>query len=53
MQSDGNGFCGDVVLYSFNRVYSDEDSIWDPNYESKYFWIFILDFRMIAWRMHI
>ena len=27
MQSDGNSFCGDVVLNSFNMVYSDEDSI--------------------------
>ena len=23
--SDGNSFCGDVVLDSFNMVYSDED----------------------------
>ena len=27
MQSDGNSFCEDVVLDSFNMVYSDEDSI--------------------------
>ena len=27
MQSDGNSLCGDVVLESFNMVYSDEDSI--------------------------
>ena len=27
MQSDGNSFCGDVVLDSFNMVNSDEDSI--------------------------
>ena len=27
MQSDGNSFCGDVVLDSFNMVYSGEDSI--------------------------
>ena len=24
MQSDGNSFCGEVVLVSFNMVYSDE-----------------------------
>ena len=43
MQSDGNSFCGDVVLGSFNVSYRDEDSIleqmyykqisWDLNYE--------------------
>ena len=27
MQSDGNSFCGDVALDSFNMVYSHEDSI--------------------------
>ena len=27
MQSDGNSFCGIVVLDSFNMVYSDGDSI--------------------------
>ena len=27
MQSDGNSFCEDVVLDSFNMVYSGEDSI--------------------------
>ena len=27
MQSDGNSFCGDVVLDSYNMVYSDEDII--------------------------
>ena len=27
MQSDGNSFSGDVVLNSFNIVYSDEDGI--------------------------
>ena len=27
MQSDGNSFCGEVVLGSFNMVYSHEDSI--------------------------
>ena len=27
MQSDGNIFCGDVVLYSFNKASWDEDNI--------------------------
>ena len=27
MQSDGNSFCGDVVLDSFNMSYRDKDSI--------------------------
>ena len=39
MQSDGNSFCGDVVLDSFNR---DKDSILDQQYERKYFRIFIM-----------
>ena len=30
MQSDGNGFCGDVVLHSFNKASDeDEDNIFD------------------------
>ena len=29
MQSDGNSFCGDVVLYSASMVFKDEDSILD------------------------
>ena len=27
MQSDGNGFCGDVVSDSFNKTLRDEDNI--------------------------
>ena len=42
MQSDGNGFCGYVVLYSFNMAYRDRDSILDQNMKSKYFGIFIM-----------
>ena len=38
IQSDGNSFCGDVVLDSFNIVYSDEDSILDQKYEKWIFW---------------
>ena len=29
MQSDGNSFCGDVVLDSFDMEYRDKDSILD------------------------
>ena len=36
MQSDGNSFCGDVVLNSFNKVYRDEDNILDQVYKWKY-----------------
>ena len=36
MQSDGNSFCGDVVLDSFNKTYRDEDNILDQIYKSKY-----------------
>ena len=35
MQSDGNSFCGDVVLDRFYIVYSDEDSIKDQKYEKR------------------
>ena len=38
MQSDGNSFCGDVVLDSFNMKYSDEDSILNKKYEKQIFW---------------
>ena len=33
MQSDGNSIYGDVVLDSFNKVFQDEDSIFDQKYE--------------------
>ena len=35
MQSDGNGFCGDVVLDGFNMYYRDEDSILEQSYQKK------------------
>ena len=38
MQSDGNCFCGDVVLDSFVIEYNDEDSILDEKYEKQIFW---------------
>ena len=37
MQSDGNSFCGDVVLDSFNMQYRDEDSILDQIHEKPIF----------------
>ena len=42
MQLDGNIYCVDVVLDSFNIEYRDEDRIWDQNMKSKYFGIFIM-----------
>ena len=36
MQSDGNGFYGDVVSDSFNNIYWDEDKILDQIHEIKY-----------------
>ena len=33
MQSDGNIFSGDVVLYSFNKASRDENNISQPNIE--------------------
>ena len=38
MQSDGNRFCGDVFLHSFNMLYSDDDSVYDQKYEKRIFW---------------
>ena len=38
MQSDGNSFCGDVVLDNFNMSYRNEDSILDQKYEKQIFW---------------
>ena len=38
MQSDGNSFCGDVVLDSFNTVYRDDDSILEQKYEKQISW---------------
>ena len=46
MQSDGNSFCGDVVLDSFNIEHSDEDSILDKKYEKQIIWkLYYKDFE--------
>ena len=37
VQSDGNNFCGDVVLDSFNLAYKDQDNILDKIYEKQIF----------------
>ena len=42
MQSDGNSFCGDVVLNSFNKSFRDKDHIFDQVFKSKYVRIFIM-----------
>ena len=42
MQSNGDSFCGDVVLNSFNKASRDEDNILDQVYKSKYVRIFIM-----------
>ena len=49
MQSDGNSFCGSVVLVSFNMVYySDEDSIQDQKYEKRLLWdLYYEDLKII------
>ena len=39
MQSDGNSFCGDVVLHSFNMSYSDEDNILDQKCGKQISWV--------------
>ena len=36
MQSEGNSFNGDDVLYSFNMAFWDEDNILDEIYKSKF-----------------
>ena len=38
MQSDETGFCGDVVLDSFNMAYRDEDRILEQKYEKQISW---------------
>ena len=35
MQSDGNRFCGDAALDSFNMANRHEDSVLDQKYEKK------------------
>ena len=42
MQSDGNSFCGDVVLDGFNMSYRDEDSILEQKYEKQITWDLII-----------
>ena len=42
MQSDGNSFCGDVVLNIFNMAFRDEENILDQAYKSKYVRIIIM-----------
>ena len=42
MHSDGNSFCGDVVLDSFNKASRDEDNILYKIYKSKYVWNIIM-----------
>ena len=37
MQSDGNIFCGYVVVYSFSMTFRDEESILDQMYEKQTF----------------
>ena len=43
MQSDGNSFCGHVVLDIFNMVNSNEDSILDKKYEKRIIWDLFLE----------
>ena len=53
MQSDGNSFCKDLILDSFNNAFWDEDNILDQIYESKYVQIFIMMILIlynIIWR---
>ena len=49
MQSDGNSFCGDVVLDSFNIANKDEDNILDKMFQSKYVWINIMMILIFLW----
>ena len=42
MQSDGNSYCGDIVLDSLNKASWDEDNILDQMYKNKYVWIIFL-----------
>ena len=37
MQSDGNSFYGNVVLWSFNKLHRDKDGILDQKYEKRTF----------------
>ena len=56
MQSDGNSYCGDVVLDSFNMQYRDKESFSDQNYEKQIFWdLYYEDIKFEEWlnNMHI
>ena len=56
MQSDGNSFCGDVVMDSFNTSYRDEDSILDQKYEKQISWDLHYEdfiFKKLLKKMHI
>ena len=48
MHSDGNSFCGDVVLDSFKMIYSDKDSNYDQKYEKEIFWNVIM--KILIWK---
>ena len=47
MQSDGNSYCGNVVLNSFNKESRNEDNILDQIYKSKYFRIIFMMFYIL------
>ena len=47
MQSDGNSFCGDIVLDSFSKSYQDKDRILDKMEKSKYVRIFFTKILII------
>ena len=40
MQSDWNGFWGDIALDSFNKVYMDEDDIFDEIFKMQFLFYF-------------
>ena len=49
MQSDGNSFCGDVVLDSFNVEYRNEDSILDQIWKTDILKFCYEDFKIYEW----
>ena len=52
MQSDGESYCGDVVLDSFNMEYRDKDSILYLKYGEQLFDFFYEDFENKSdWRI--
>ena len=56
MQSEGIGYCGYVVLDSYNMSYGDEDSILDQKYEKQMSWdLYYEDFKFYKWikKIHI